>query len=106
MSDLWGSALESLLSARHGEGFDATRSGLDAVRTAPLNGSVLQTAEGAMRTRSSLGRYTPDPDRRLPRRRRGTEINATVLHYDADYELLAEVMDFESAWLSPRGSLP
>lgn len=31
---------------------------------------------------------------------------ATVLHYDADYDLLAEVMDSESAWLNPRGSLP
>jgi len=34
------------------------------------------------------------------------EINGTVLHYDADYDLLAEVMDFESAWLAPPGSLP
>lgn len=34
------------------------------------------------------------------------EINATVLHYDADYDVLAEVMDFESAWLAPAGSLP
>ena len=34
------------------------------------------------------------------------EINGTVLHYDADYDLLAAVMDFESAWLAPPGSLP
>jgi len=34
------------------------------------------------------------------------QIDGTVLHYDADYDVLAEVMDFDSAWLAPRGSLP
>jgi predicted nucleic acid-binding protein len=34
------------------------------------------------------------------------EINATVLHYDADYDVLSQVMSFESAWLAPPGSLP
>lgn len=34
------------------------------------------------------------------------QIDGTVLHYHADYDVLAEVMDFDSAWLAPRGSLP
>lgn len=34
------------------------------------------------------------------------EVNATVLRYDADYDLLAAVMEFKSAWLSRRESLP
>ena len=29
-----------------------------------------------------------------------------VLHYDRDYDLLAEIMQFESVWLAPRASLP
>jgi predicted nucleic acid-binding protein len=28
-----------------------------------------------------------------------------VLHYDAHYDRLAEVLDFESVWLAPRGTL-
>ena len=28
-----------------------------------------------------------------------------VLHYDADFDTLAEVLPFESRWLAPRGSL-
>lgn len=98
--------LEILLSARDGEGFDAMQGGLDAVRTAPLNGSVLRTAEAAMRAlahRSAGTHRIPIVDYLVAAG--AQEINATVLHYDADYELLAEVMDFESAWLSPRGSL-
>jgi predicted nucleic acid-binding protein len=99
--------LEILLSARDGEGFDATQSGLDAVRIAPLNPSVLRTAEAAMRAlahRFAGTHRIPIVDYLVAAA--AQEINATVLHYDADYELLAEVMDFESAWLGPRGSLP
>jgi len=29
----------------------------------------------------------------------------TVLHYDADYEVAATVVDFEQRWIMPRGSL-
>ncbi len=34
------------------------------------------------------------------------ETGAAVLHYDGDYDTLAEVMEFESVWLAPAGSLP
>jgi hypothetical protein len=33
------------------------------------------------------------------------ETGAAVLHYDHDYDTLAEVMAFESIWLALRGSL-
>jgi hypothetical protein len=29
-----------------------------------------------------------------------------VLHYDHNYGTLAEVMQFESVWLAPPGSMP
>jgi hypothetical protein len=29
-----------------------------------------------------------------------------VLHYDRDYDTLTEIMDFESVWVAPPGSLP
>jgi hypothetical protein len=28
-----------------------------------------------------------------------------VLHYDADFDVLAEVLGFESRWVAPRASL-
>jgi len=99
--------LEILLSARDAERFDSTQIELHALRTAPLNSSVLRTAEGAMRAlahRSSGAHRIPIVDYLVAAG--AQEVNATVLHYDADYDLLAAVMDFESAWLSPRGSLP
>jgi len=34
------------------------------------------------------------------------ETGAAVLHYDSDYDALAEIMGFESVWLAPAGSLP
>jgi HEPN domain-containing protein len=33
------------------------------------------------------------------------ETGAAVLHYDRDYDTLAEIMGFESVWLAPPGSL-
>lgn len=30
----------------------------------------------------------------------------TGLDYDRDYDTLAEVMEFESVWLAPAGTLP
>lgn len=33
------------------------------------------------------------------------EHGLTVLHYDSDFELAAEVIDFEHRWVAPRGTL-
>lgn len=33
------------------------------------------------------------------------QLGAAVLHYDRDYDTLAEVMEFESVWLAPSGSI-
>ena len=99
--------LEILLSARGGEGFDAMQAELDSLRTAPLNRSVLRAAETAMRAlahRSAGGHRMPIVDYLVAAA--AQELDATVLHYDADYDRLAEVMSFGSAWLGPQGSLP
>ena len=31
---------------------------------------------------------------------------AAVIHYDQDYDTLAELMGFQSVWLAPAGTLP
>jgi predicted nucleic acid-binding protein len=33
-------------------------------------------------------------------------LGGAVLHYDRDYDRLAEVMEFESVWIAPPGSIP
>jgi hypothetical protein len=33
------------------------------------------------------------------------EHRLTLIHYDADFEIAADVVDFEHRWIAPRGSL-
>ena len=33
------------------------------------------------------------------------QLGAAVIHYDRDYDTLAEVMEFESVWLAPAGTI-
>ncbi len=99
--------LEILLTARDGESFDELLDELSALRTAPLGTPVLRAATAAMR---ALAHRSAGPHR-IPivdylTAASAQEINATVLHYDADYDVLSQVMSFESAWLAPAGSLP
>lgn len=99
--------LELLLSARDGDRFDAMQVELDALRPAPLSSSVLRTAERAMRAlarRSAGAHRVPIVDYLVAAA--AQEMDATVLHYDADYDRLADVMEFRSAWLVAPGTVP
>lgn len=98
--------LEILLSARDGDGFDTLAERLSALRTAPLTSAVIRVAEDSMRTlshRSAGAQRIPIVDYLLAAA--AQETGAAVLHYDRDYDTLAEIMDFESAWLARPGSL-
>lgn len=35
-----------------------------------------------------------------------SEHQLTLIHYDADFDIAAEVIDFNRQWVAPRGSLP
>jgi predicted nucleic acid-binding protein len=99
--------LEILLSARSGKDFDTLAERLTTLRTAPLTPAVARAAEDAMRTlahRSAGAQRIPIADYLLAAA--AQELGAAVIHYDHDYDTLAEVMTFESIWLAPRGSLP
>jgi predicted nucleic acid-binding protein len=99
--------MEILLSARGGGSFDSLAERLSALRVAPLNSSVLRAAEDAMRTlagHSAGAQRLPIVDYLVAAA--AQETSAAVIHYDRDYDLLAEIMSFESVWLSPPGSLP
>jgi predicted nucleic acid-binding protein len=99
--------LEMLFSARNGEVFDHLAQQLSAIRTAPLTATVARAAENAMRTlshRSAGAQRIPIADYLLAAA--AQELGGAVLHYDRDYDTLAEIMGFESVWLAPPGSLP
>jgi len=98
--------LEILYGARDERAFDVLSARLAALRPAPLTTSVIRTAESAMRRlahRSAGAQRLPVVDYLVAAA--AQEIGAAVLHYDRDYDTLAEVMEFESVWLAEAGSL-
>lgn len=98
--------LEFLLSARDAGTFDALAEELSTIRPAPLTAAVLRSAEEAMRAlahRSAGTQRLPIVDYLVAAA--AQELGAAVLHYDHDYDRLAEVMEFESVWLAPAGTL-
>ncbi len=99
--------LEILLSARGGAEFDALAEALSALRPTQLTGAVVNAAEDTMRLlaqRSHGAHRLPIVDYLLAAT--AEELGAAVLHYDHDYDTLAEVMELESVWLAPPGSIP
>jgi predicted nucleic acid-binding protein len=99
--------LEILFTARDGAQFDALAEQLSALRPAPLTTVVLRSVEDAMRKlahRSTGSQRIPLVDYLVAAA--AQETGAAVIHYDRDYDTLAEVMEFESVWLAPAGVLP
>ena len=99
--------MEILLSARPGGEFDPLAERLDTIRAAPLSASTIRAAEAAMRAlahRSAGAQRLPIVDYLLAAA--AQETGAAVIHYDRDYDTLAEVMEFDSIWLAPPGTLP
>jgi predicted nucleic acid-binding protein len=98
--------LEILLSARDGSTFDELAEELSVLRPAPLTAAVIRAAEEAMRNlahRSAGAHRIPRVDYLLAGA--AQESGAAVLHFDHDYDTLAEVMTFDSVWLAPPDSL-
>lgn len=98
---------EILFSARDGKSFDTLAERLSAIQAAPLNTSVIRSAEQAMRTlahRSAGAQRLPVVDYLVAAA--ALELGAAVIHYDQDYDTLAGLMGFDSVWLAPAGTLP
>jgi predicted nucleic acid-binding protein len=99
--------LEILLTARGGDSFDDLAEELSACKPAPLTTTVIRAAQDAMRTlahRSAGAQRMPIVDYLIAAAAQHT--GAAVIHYDRDYDTLAEIMEFDSIWLAPPGSLP
>jgi predicted nucleic acid-binding protein len=97
---------EILLSARGGDSFDALAEQLSALRPAPLTAPVMRAAEAGMRAlahRAAGAQRIPIVDYLLAAA--AQQLGAAVIHYDRDYDTLAEVMEFDSVWLAPAGTI-
>jgi len=100
-------SLEFLHSTRNGAEFDERMGQLAQLRDVPVGRSVTKSALGAYR---ELAHKQPLFHRSVKLAdllvaAAAADVGIGVLHYDADFDTLAEVLPFESRWIVPRGSL-
>jgi predicted nucleic acid-binding protein len=98
---------ELLYSVHDGAQFDARVGELALLPQAPVTPAVLSNARVAFRT---LAHRHPLFHRSVTiadviTAAAAADAGIGVLHYDADYDTLADVLPFESRWIAPRGSL-
>jgi len=98
---------ELLYSARDGEEYDRLAEDLGQLHDVPISRSVASAALGAMRAlahvRPFYHRGIKLPDLLIAAA--AQDVGMGVLHYDAHYDRLAEVLEFESRWIAPPGTL-
>jgi predicted nucleic acid-binding protein len=98
--------LEAGYSARSGAHHEAMMSDLDRLPHIAITADVERRAREAQAELAKIGHHRMPPiDVILAAC--AEEASAGVLHYDRDYDVLAEKsgLQFESVWLAPPGSL-
>jgi predicted nucleic acid-binding protein len=98
---------EILFSAIDGPSYDQLNEQLGALRDVPITRSVTNAALAAMRQLAHrnppLHRSPKIPDTLIAAA--AQDVAVGVLHYDHHFDLLAEVLSFESRWIAPAGSI-
>ncbi len=97
---------EALYSARSPAQYEQVRSDRrDAYEYLPTDDIHWQRAFDAQRSLALTGRHRAVGIADLLTAVLAAEHGSTVLHYDGDFEIAAEVLDFEHRWVVPRGSV-
>src|SRR5205085_3163130 len=100
-------ALELLYSARNATEFTSLRGELDALPNCPIGigqwKRALEVYEQLARKGGLHHRAVRHPDLLIAAAAEASGI--PVLHYDEDYDRVAEITGQEVRWLAPRGSL-
>jgi len=96
-------ALEILAATHDEREFAAVEGALSALPQAPVTGSVCRAALGASRELGARRRI-PAADYLIAAA--ASECGFGVVHYDRHFDVLATVLDFESRWIAPAGSIP
>jgi predicted nucleic acid-binding protein len=98
--------LELLFSTQNAAGFIELENALDELRDVPITRSVTNAAIGALRDLAHvapLNHRVKLPDALIAAAAQDAAVG--VLHYDHHYDRLAEVLEFESRWIAPAGSI-
>jgi predicted nucleic acid-binding protein len=96
-------ALELLYSARNVDGYAARWDDLATLPWLRLTEAVAARALAIQRHLADLGQHRrPIPD--LLVAATALEHDATVLHYDHDFDLIAEVTGLSARWIIPSGT--
>jgi predicted nucleic acid-binding protein len=98
--------LERLYSARSAGEFAQVELSESLTRPIPMTRSIVQAAIGALRDlseRSDGYHRVKITDALIAAA--AQEAGADVVHYDRHFDRLSQVLDFESLWLAPAGSL-
>jgi predicted nucleic acid-binding protein len=96
-------ALELLYSTRGPDDYEARWAGLSSLVWLPVDGTVMRTAMDIQHSLARTGQHRrPIPDLLIA----ATAMvhDATLLHYDKDFDLIAEVTGQPTRWIVPRGS--
>lgn len=99
--------LELLYSAQTRTDVEHLDAELGRLRDVPITRGTLTAAKRAM---LDLARRGSDGHHRLPPQdviiaACAAEHGCAVLHYDAHYDRLGDVLGFEAIWVAPRGSI-
>jgi predicted nucleic acid-binding protein len=98
---------EVLYAARGAAEFDTAERAVGAIEVLAFSETVEPLARAAMRSLArSAGLAHRIPVADLFIAAAAAEQGIGVLHYDAHFDRLAHVLDFESRWVAPAGSLP
>lgn len=100
-------ALELLYSARTRSDVEQLDLELSGLRDVPVSRGALTAARSAIVELAARG---SDGHHRAPPRDAiiaacAAEHGCAVLHYDAHYDRLSDVLGFEAIWAAPRGSI-
>jgi len=97
-------AFEILYGAQNQAHFENLETYLDSLRQAPLTQGIVRTARQALHDLSAKASHRiPFEDALIAAT--AAHKNLTVLHYDGHYDLVSEVLGFESRWVAAPGSL-
>jgi len=97
-------ALELLYSARNPSDYELRWNDLETLPWLHLTEAVAQRALAVQRdlAAAAAGHRRPIPD--LLVAATALEYDATVLHYDHDFDAIAEVSSLSARWIVPRGT--
>lgn len=96
--------MEVLYSARSFDHYEEVRSERMALRSFPMTGQIAVRALEVQRSLARHGHHrVPLPDLLIAAT---AEINdVAVIHYDSDYDRIAQVTGQPTEWVVPRGSI-